>query len=278
MDRRDFLKFSAGIPLLPNSINQICGYTNSYELVFDYNEISDLIGKDLLIDTKLLRKKIKEKTEKQIPYYLFGTLLNDITSNIALELNEYIPTQECSFTIDIPENYLVDSMDLFIEVNKSKFNLKLFQNYKNKNILLLESGVAIGRGENGGRFKTPEGNFYLQRIILDPWWYPPAWADTDKPSKPGIDNPYGLYMSEICTINVPGNYEFFPSGDTGTRIHYSNKPIIKGKITHGCCRVKEMEELAKGILNNTQTLEGKITPRGTIHPFLKTIPITIYKN
>ncbi|MDD5650389.1 MAG: L,D-transpeptidase [Candidatus Nanoarchaeia archaeon] len=275
------MKFSASIPLLPKSLEtQICGYATSYELVFDCSELDDIIKDDFFIDQKLLRQKIKEKTEKQIPYYLFGTLLDNITNNIALELNESLPLKECIFTIDIPENYLVDSMDLSLEVNKTNFNLKLFQKYNNNNILLLESGVAIGRGEySGGKFKTPEGDFFLQRIILDPWWYPPEWAGTTIPEKPGINNPYGLYMAEICSVDSLSGYEFSPRGDTGTRLHGTNKPRSIGTAaSHGCIRVGEVEELFKGMFNYVRTREGKTTGRGNIHPLEKVIPIKIYKN
>ena len=117
----------------------------------------------------------------------------------------------------------------------------------------METQVTTGKSKTG-RFATPEGDFFLRRIIENPWYYPPKWyAKLDGPQKSGKNNPYGLWMAEICYSDKPGTYEFgFGPDDTSFRMHSTNSPMsIGGRTSHGCIRLHPdaAQELYSAILH-----------------------------
>jgi lipoprotein-anchoring transpeptidase ErfK/SrfK len=75
---------------------------------------------------------------------------------------------------------------------------------------------------------TPIGTFNVRRKAVNPTWYPPDWADIEKPVPAGPKNPLGtriLYLSK-----------------SGYGIHGTNKPSSIGKkVTHGCVRLYPKE-------------------------------------
>lgn len=165
----------------------------------------------------------------------------------------------------------------YFEVYKEKVpRLILFNKNENTHDIskLFETNVALGTKKK----PTPSGTFYLRRIVENPFWYPPSWSKQKKPSKPGKNNPYGVWMSELSKINAPGDYDFSVSGDTQIRLHSTNAPESIGTYSsHGCIRLHPnvAEELFPYLLEHISHLPPKKNSRGTIYPLKKTIPITI---
>ncbi|PIN90271.1 hypothetical protein COU57_03905 [Candidatus Pacearchaeota archaeon CG10_big_fil_rev_8_21_14_0_10_32_14] len=213
------------------------------------------------------RKDIQTMIIEDSSTYLFG---NSLTSAV-----NYLSRHNTLDGFKIPQNFIDDEMDLSIEVYKSKIPfLRVFQTYKSNQILLLEDEVALGRK---GR-STPSGEFYLRRIIENPWWYPPSWADTNKPSRPGKNNPYGLWMSELSRENAQGDHDFSVSRDSNIRIHSTNSPDSIGKYaSHGCIRLhpNTAAELFPAFLYYTPHQDPKKNSRGKIYPLEKTIKLSI---
>lgn len=164
--------------------------------------------------------------------------------------------------------------DFHIQVDKKNLRLKLFQKRRDEEVFLLETSVALGRKGWG----TPAGNFYLRRIINLPIWYPPVWANTKKIQKPGKNNPYGLWMSELSKRDEKGTHDFSISGDSLIRIHSTDEPLSIGKyLSHGCIRLPPefAEELFPAFLHYLPHKEPKKNARGIIYPLEKTIPVII---
>ena len=238
-------------------------------------------------DQSELRKVIRKKILEQHCVYLFGIALDENVKRIKGQLErEYRASRDpesihfnpgqTNFlaAVKIPENYIVEEMDLFFKVNKAKLNLKLFQRYKGKNILLLDKSVALGRWN----FPTPVGQFYIKRIVSMPWWYPPAWANQRHPSKPGKKNPYGVWMGELSRDATRGNHGFRVHRDSGIRVHSTNSPRSIGRFaSHGCIRLHPSvaDELFPALLHYRLHLAGEKNIRGIVHPLKDTIPFTI---
>ncbi len=71
---------------------------------------------------------------------------------------------------------------------------------------------------------TPRGTFTIIRKDVNPTWYPPGWADVEKPVPPGPSNPLGTRRLLLS--------------DPSYGIHGTNKISSIGKyITHGCIRL-----------------------------------------
>ena len=162
----------------------------------------------------------------------------------------------------------------YIDINKKNLKLNLFQKVKGEDIFLLESSVGLGMKG----FSTPTGNFYIRRIVNLPIWYPPKWANMKTIPKPGKDNPYGLWMSELSTENERGDNNFSVSGDSKIRIHSTNEPSrTNGYFSHGCIRLHPdiADEFFSALLKYTPRGEEKRNARGIIYPLEKTIPVII---
>lgn len=104
-----------------------------------------------------------------------------------------------------------------LELSVSKRSLTLYEG----DILVKVYPIAVGMG---GRFATPIGHFYIKKKEVNPTWYPPDWADTSEPVRPGPNNPLG---NRRLLLNI-----------TAYGIHGTNKPSSIGKaVTHGCIRM-----------------------------------------
>jgi hypothetical protein len=240
-----------------------------------------------LKDRPSLRMVIRKKVLDRYCVHLFGLTLDRITREADREFERKFRASRDPQSLDynpgrtnfllavrVPENFAVPVMDLRFQVSKSKLNIKLFQKYQDKEYLLLDSPVALG----AGGFPTPLGQFYIQRIVNLPWWFPPAWAGQRHPSRPGKDNPYGLWMGELSRAAAPGGYAFNVFGDSGIRVHSTNNPRSIGRFaSHGCIRLhpEVAEELFPALLHYRPHLEGRTNVRGTVHPLQTSIPIVI---
>ena len=268
-------------------------------VVFTGTEITDIIGLDdkREIENKdpnhkinfMLRDVIREKTIEKCSCFLFGDYLDGLAISMRNVLNAHVSSNPCgegyelsdfSCNIEISPNFVVPSMDLHMIVNKKERKLYVYQDTETQEILLLQTNViigGIGKDYSTGQtrnFPTPSGKFYLKRINGRPWWYPPSWAQSKKAKAPGPNNPYGLWMAELCKTDSLAGYEFSPPGDAKIRIHSTNN--FKGS-SHGCIRIhpEVAEETFPAILHYTPHREPQTTERGTIYPFDKVIPIEI---
>ncbi|MGD9276739.1 MAG: L,D-transpeptidase family protein [Candidatus Pacearchaeota archaeon] len=224
-------------------------------------------------ETKNIRKTIKEKAEEKYGCFLFGDYLDELEEKAKQE----IKNNDYNFEFRVPMNFLVEEMDFSFEIIKNKFELNLYHDFNSKKTLLMNRKVGLGRNEKG-RFSTPKGNYFLNRVINSPWWYPPSWADRKKPFPPGKNNPYGLWMSELSRANYPGSYNWGIKRDSKIRIHSTNNPKSVGKaVSHGCIRMHPFvaEELFPAILHYSKHKLPKKNSRGTIYPLKNAIPLTI---
>lgn len=70
---------------------------------------------------------------------------------------------------------------------------------------------------------TPLGEHRVVEKVVDPTWYPPAWAADSRPVPPGPDNPLGDRWLGLSAPRIG--------------IHGTNNPInVGGSVTHGCVR------------------------------------------
>lgn len=230
-----------------------------------------------------LRNLVREEARSKYPSsYLFGCALDSIVSKIALK------EEPDTFTAEVPANFVVDKIELYMKINKKERKLYVFQKLGSEEITLLETKVALGgmnKDYSTGKtrhFPTPAGEFYIKRIIERPWWYPPSWARQKRPSKPGsADNPYGLWMTELCKNQEPSSSDFYVIGDSKIRIHSTNAPQSIGTYsTHGCIRVHPnvANELFPAILNYSPHKEGKEASRGTVYLLDEPIKLNIVNN
>lgn len=250
-------------------------------------------------DKSDLRRSIHEKALKETNAYLFGNYLDDMEKDLSLKLDQCTdsnslinPNQSgnleekiCNSNFNVPDNFLVKEMDFYGEVNKKELKFRLYQRFNGKNMLLLEASVALGgisKDYSTGVYRffgTPSGEFYLERIVEEPWWYPPGWAKEKSPQKPGIKNAYGLWMAEFYKKDSSADYAFSYPHDAGFRIHSTNKPKSIGTYSsHGCIRLHPdvAAEMFPAIIHYTKHKEPQKNGRGTIYPLEKSIKIKIY--
>jgi lipoprotein-anchoring transpeptidase ErfK/SrfK len=232
-------------------------------------------------DTKQLRGKLREELKNKYNISALGSYLDNLESEFKdkiKEVNLNNPNSlDKTYSLEaiLPNNFLVGEMELNLEINKKERMLYVYQNFNSEKKLLLKTGTALGKPG----FSTPAGTFFIKRIVLDPWWYPPqTWAKGKSAEKPGKNNAYGLYMAELCKNDMPAKYEFSPSGDAGIRIHSTNHPLSIGSYSsHGCVRVHPdaAEELFPFLLRYSPHLDGIKNGRGIVHPLEKPIKVEI---
>lgn len=110
-----------------------------------------------------------------------------------------------------------------LEINIPARRLHVFENEQ----LLFVYPVAVGKPW----FKTPVGERKMDRIIWNPWWYPPKskWAENEKPARPGPRNPLGPVKMRL--------------GGT-ILLHGTNKRKTVGtSASHGCMRMYNEDAL-----------------------------------
>lgn len=221
-------------------------------------------------DFPFTRTLVRDFFKSKYNCFLFGNHLDYLEK----ETNFFLNRRGYALPLDVPPNFLEKHMDIHMVVSRGETSLSVFQKYNHKDILLLKKGVALGREG----YSTPKGQFYLQRIVSSPVWYPPKWANVKGPQKPGKDNAYGIWMSELSTLANSGNYHFSVEGDSKLRIHSTNEPSkTEGYFSHGCIRMHPniAEELFPALLHYTPHKEGRKNSRGTIYPLDKPIPLRI---
>ena len=80
--------------------------------------------------------------------------------------------------------------------------------------------IAIGMRD----WKTPTGDFRVARKDVNPTWFPPKWAEAEKPVPPGPDNPLGDRWMGLSI--------------SGYGLHATNAPETIGRFaSHGCMRM-----------------------------------------
>lgn len=233
-------------------------------------------------DEKHLREQIRHEAKETHGCYLFGNALDEIESKIKSNLEQDISGNE----FVVPENFLVKEITFSLEVDRTNLILSVYQEYNSQKILLLDTSVGLGgknKDHSTGKwrdFSTPIGDYFIKRIIKDPWWYPPNWAKTKEPVKPGKDNPYGLWMSELSENSEPANHDWGISGDPNRiRIHSTNNLESIGKYaSRGCIRLYPIiaeNEFFPGMLYYSPHQKPETNSRGTIFPLENPIPITV---
>jgi hypothetical protein len=199
-----------------------------------------------------LRKIVSSQLQGSSGALLFGSVLDSLVEEIRLEVEnnmdqtlvsvDSIELPDYQRTVNVPENFLlkdeIKQMNLRVEVTKSDRKIKFYQEYGLYDILVLESGVAIGgaaKDNSTGKvrnFPTPTGNFALKELYIDPTWFPPKWSGKTEAIGPGPGNPYGKYMTILYYVR---DGKFI---DSGVRFHSTNKPSSIGKAaSHGCMRL-----------------------------------------
>lgn len=165
-----------------------------YRIVLNHFHIS--IFQDLIVEyNEINPKNLKIGTEIKIPnpFYIEENTLN--------------------------ENIVDKKYDYYIEINKSKNTLSLFNN---KN-LVRTFQVATGKNTN----LTPEGTFKIVNKINNPW-YSPKGIPGGEPQ-----NPLGIRWLGLSVPNT---------GGTKYGIHGTNDPSSIGKyVSLGCIRMNNKD-------------------------------------
>jgi hypothetical protein len=245
-----------------------------------------------------LRKTLHKQTLVQTNAYLFGKsldlMLDEISQKMTLKaIDSMFPEENvCSdleerVCANVPDNFLDKEMDLYIVIDRKALMARLFQRYGSEELQLLETKVATGglaMDYKTGKmrdFSTPSGKYYIKRVNKEPWWIPPEWAkESEKKKKvePGPKNPYGLWMAELFIDPRPIGYHHYTDGDSGLRLHSTDKPRSIGtRSSHGCVRLHPYvaEELFTAILHYVPHREPRKNTRGTVYPLEKVIPVVI---
>jgi lipoprotein-anchoring transpeptidase ErfK/SrfK len=232
------------------------------------------------------REQIRELVCERTGAYLIGKSLDTLEKKI--EQNPRILSDRTAKALkpNIPKNYLVENMQITMELRLSDKMLRVYQKHKNKKILLMETKVAVGgkaEDYSAGKervYETPEGRLYIKRIVERPWWYPPKWAEDKKPCSPGADNPYGNWMAELSRDRKRADYGFSVTGDTNARLHSVETDRGFDKYnTHGCIAMKQndAEELFRLISRYAKHQSSRKTSRGTIYPLSNPIVLDAKK-
>ena len=222
----------------------VIGEKTASHMAKDYDELADIEF-----------EKFKRFFTSRM-YYSTGIInpvtLEDRVNNTLFQLNMYdsyslaetlesIGNEPPVAKVEIPSNYLADSMDLSVEItkrkdNKSRGTLRLYQHLNNETILLLETdrivmgGVNKDDSKNNYRmFPTPSGNFYMNSGRVLPRWIPPSWDNNPPKSakEPGVKNAFGLFAFDV-------------QGTNAIRLHstYNTSAFDdESKSSHGCTRI-----------------------------------------
>jgi hypothetical protein len=165
---------------------------------------------------------------------------------------------------------------LEIEVEISKFTLKLFGYRGQEKRLIYSTRVGLGSAE----FPTPRGSFVIARIFDDkPLWIPPPdreWAWGQSPShsvygghmmpllqkKPEVNRPLVSASDDVPDIIAP-RVQMIDSG--AYRVHGTDSPWSIGSgQSHGCVRMlnSTVAELANNLKLYAGTADRGVSPNG----------------
>jgi len=196
-------------------------------------------------------------------------------------LDEAVKNNRCMESLDNPKipKYLLAEQDWTVELDKETHKGFVYQ----QGHALMELDIATGgynKDHRTGKVKfwpTPSGTYYINRIVMDPFYYHPGWSGhAGRVDKPGKKNPYGTVMMELCNVKGVSNYNFFPPGHIGINFHSTGNWKGPGNRSHGCIRgyPPSMEELAPAIIYNFTDGKFEKNGRGTIYILNK--PITVH--
>lgn len=119
----------------------------------------------------------------------------------------------------VAERVAVSPLSLEVVLAEKMLHVRLGQQ------LIRSYTVAIGTIDH----PTPEGEFLIEKMIWNPWWYPPhsEWAKGLSPTPPGDrSNP-------MRVVKIPFDPPFY-------YIHGTDRPQSLGTMaSHGCIRVSE---------------------------------------
>ncbi|MBU0470016.1 MAG: L,D-transpeptidase [Nanoarchaeota archaeon] len=163
------------------------------------------------------------------------------------------PKDKVLVHLEIPERYKHDSLNLEIEVIKSKKDRKkttfiLYAVEEKEKVELLRTRAVVGGGKRPNthqEFNTPARTFYMKSVIIMPHWIPPPqWARVnygDISTLPGPYNAFGMFASDLYYDNKkPENIYARSLGiDDGFRLHLTSNPssVENGGYSHGCVRI-----------------------------------------
>ncbi len=197
--------------------------------------------------------------------------------------------------LHVPERYLQETMNVRIEIEKSERNrrdthLGLYAQEEESKVLLFSTRAVVG-GEHVVRgrrrdFPTPEGEFYLRRVLVFPRWFPPSWAEEeygDPLTQPGFQNAYGIMAAPFSRRQtIPEEpYTAHYGGDLPYLLHLTSAPesVESGRgRSHGCVRLHPDggNHLFYFLLRYTPHRPlGRAEYRGEAVPFERAIPVSI---
>ena len=236
-------------------------------------------------------------------YVIESEVLGQLTQEAASQLGINTPEGALSFfsnperpemvtvELSVPERYTQESMDLHIEITKSEMNRRntRLELYNGEELLFSTRAVVGGRHVVEGRnrnFPTPEGIFYLRRLLVFPHWFPPDWAEEEygEPiTQPGFQNAYGILAMPLSRRDrIPEDiYDGHASGDLQWLVHMASSPRSvesgHGK-SHGCIRVHPDwgNHLFYFLIRYIPHLPlGSAEYRGEVIPLERAIPLEI---
>lgn len=119
----------------------------------------------------------------------------------------------------VAEQMSVSPLSIEVILSEKILNVRLGEQ------LIRSYPIAIGTIDH----PTPEGEFLIEKMIWNPWWYPPhsEWARGLSPTPPGDrSNP-------MRVVKIPFDPPFY-------YIHGTDRPQSLGTMaSHGCVRVSE---------------------------------------
>jgi hypothetical protein len=228
-----------------------------------------------------LRRFIRQEIEGAYPGVLaFGCYVDALVASIEPIVKHAPDTLAVPFQITVPHYFFADSLNLRMRVSSQEKMLRVYAD----SLLVVEEKVGLGDfwmddAERERDFTTRGGTYFINRIVRDPWWYPPRWAERDQPVPPGPENPLGPWMAELCKDSTRAGYSFLASKRvTAMRLHGSNTAVNDALVpTHGCVRIRyaTQEELCSALLRYCPHDSARVTQRGEIIPLRRPIRIDI---
>jgi hypothetical protein len=228
-----------------------------------------------------LRRFLRGEIQDAFPEIrVFGSYLDDLVASIDRLVRHARETEALPFQVAVPRYFFEDSLNLRMEVSVERKLLRIYAD----SLLVAEEKVALGdywmdEKERERDFTTREGTYFINRVVREPWWYPPTWADRDRPVAPGPDNPLGAWMAELCKDSTRAGYGFTASRRaTGMRLHGTHVELNDQLFpTHGCVRISQrtQDELCAAILRYSPHDSARVTSRGEIIPLRRPIRIDI---
>jgi hypothetical protein len=150
--------------------------------------------------------------------------------------------------LPVPNMYLMDTLTISMHIVQVPFppRATLYAHYENRVIPLAESRVVTGGwnfdyDEGQDRpFATPGGRYFISRLIVLPSWHPPEWAGpvSLRSKRPGPENAYGCFMTELYRDSRPSTYAYEDDAATPYRVHTTSRlgGFTWGGSSHGCVR------------------------------------------